>query len=103
MYDIIIKAVFGLIRILGNIFTPLIQNIANRLNIPNTINFAQFFSSLTDFIYYIAEGGKFLKRFLLIPNGILGAFFIWITAKMAIFVVVRAIKFTIRIYNLIKF
>lgn len=82
MSDILIKFIFNIIRIISNIFNPIIQTIANRLGISSQdLNLQAFFDSITTFVSSIAEGGVFMKRFLLIPNGILTAFFVWIIAK----------------------
>lgn len=104
MADVLIKFVFNIIRIISNIFQPIIQAIADKIGVGgNSINFNNFFNAISSFITTITEGGVFMKKFLMIPNGILSVFFVWVVAKMGIFVIVRTLKFAIRMYNYIKF
>lgn len=103
MYDILIKVLFSIVRIISNIFLPIVERVISAIsNGTVQLNFSTFSTAIMTLITTATEGGIFMKRILLIPNGLLIGIIVWITGKSAIFILVRALKFALRMYNFVK-
>lgn len=100
MVQSLISGFFELIRFMANFFIqPLINFISN---IPGLDGINNFIDGFTRILYYAFEGGIFVKRFLMVPDGLMNTFIFFITQLIEIYLVLVSIQLAIRIYNIFK-
>lgn len=100
MINGLITGVLEFFRNLVDIFlNPLIDALDN---LPGMEGLQDFYQGFSTILLHITEGGIFVKRFLMLPNGLISSFFILLTGLTICWGIVSGIQFIIRVYNMIK-
>lgn len=100
MVNTFITGILEFLRNIVNIFLePLINSIDN---LPGGSGIQDFYSGVSTIIYRMTEGGVFVKRFLMVPDGLIGSFFALLASLTICWAIVVAIQFVVRVYNIVK-
>lgn len=93
----------GIMEFLRNIVDILINPVVNALsNLPGMSGLQDFYEGCSTLLVNITEGGIFVKRFLMIPDGLISSFFILLSGLAVCWGIVAAIQFVVRVYNAVK-
>lgn len=100
MANTLIQAFMGLISNFINLFVEPFFNGLSQL--PGLSFLNDFVAGCILIFKYALEGGIFVKKFLMIPDGLITTFMTFLVGLTAPWVYLRVQQFVLRIYNLIK-
>ena len=93
----------GILEFLRNIVNVFLEPLINTIDdLPGGSGIQDFYTGVSTIIYRITEGGVFVKRFLMVPDGLIGSFFALFTSLTICWGIVVAIQFIVRVYNIVK-
>lgn len=100
MANTLIQAFMGLLSNFINLFVEPFFNGLSQLPGMSFVN--DFITGVVLLFQYALEGGIFVKKFLLIPDGIFSNFVTFLLSLTAPWIALRIHQFVLRIYNLLK-
>lgn len=93
----------GIMEFLRNLVDIFVNPIVNALdNLPGMEGLSDFYQGFSTILLHITEGGIFVKRFLMLPDGLINSFFILLSGLAVCWGIVATIQFIVKVYNIVK-
>lgn len=93
----------GILEFLRNIVNIFLEPLINTIDdLPGGSGIQDFYNGISMILYRITEGGVFVKRFLMVPDGLIASFFALLASLTICWGIVVGIQFIVRVYNIVK-